>query len=302
MNRSNYIKEIMTIGEFPQAEIDAVLETYNAMLNNAEASEIFEAQVLLYENDVLPDFWAALQLIKKVAEIANVTKETILLAFIVCLTKHLRERYEKAGIEERFYFDVISDIKFKSLECYEVYGIYGTFVPEWFGRFFSMTRYALGRLQFETRYLPSDITINGTTIKKDTLTIAVHIPSGGPLDINECKKSFKLAYEKFLPLFPNGTVIFHCGSWLLAPDNKKLLPPTSNIVKFMDFFQIVPSDGDIEHDFWRIFGTMDFKDASKLPRNNTLQRVYAECAEKGEIPLAGNGIFFMKEGGIINNG
>ena len=255
MSRSNYIKEIMSFGGFPTEEINAVLETYSIISNNCDANLIFEQHVLLYENDVLPDFWAALQMIKKAAEIANASKETTLLAFMVCLTKHLRERYEKAGINETFFNDVISDIKAKSLECDEVYGIYGTFVPEWFGRFFSMTRYALGRLQFETRYLPDEITVNGITIKQDTLTIAVHIPSGAPLDINECKKSFKLAYEKFAPLFPDGKVIFHCISWLLAPDNKKLLPEKSNIVKFMDFFQIVPWNKDIEHDFWRIFGT-----------------------------------------------
>lgn len=296
MNRSNYIKEIMTKGDFPTQEIEDVLKSYNEIVNNSEVGLTFEQLVLLYENDLLPDFWDALQTVKKLAEIAEVAKETALLAFIICLTKHLKERYEKAGIEERFFNDVISDIKFKSLECYQVYGIYGTFVPEWFGRFFSMTRFAFGRLQFETRGLPTDFELDGETIKKGTLAIAVHIPSGGRLDMEECEKSFKLACAKFAPLFTDGKVLFHCISWLLAPDNKKLLPASSNIVKFMDFFKIIPWENDIEHDFWRIFGTMDFKDASKLPRNNTLQRVYAECAEKGEIPFAGNGIFYMKDG------
>ena len=45
----------------------------------------------------------------------------------------------------------LEDMKWKMLECYEIHGVYGNFVGHWYDGFFNLTRFGLGRLQFELR-------------------------------------------------------------------------------------------------------------------------------------------------------
>ena len=110
-------------------------------------------------------------------------------------------RYQRKGIEDTVFDGVIKDIKVKNDECYIVRGVYGTFVEGWFNRYFELTRFAFGRLQFELQYLPEDIIIDSKKILKDTLTIGVHIPSGEPLTLDDCVNSFRMAYDKFACFF-----------------------------------------------------------------------------------------------------
>lgn len=170
-------------------------------------------------------FRGSLERIRKVADISNVREEAALLLYIICLTKHLELLYDNKGYDKKMFDGIIDDIKVKNEECHTVLGIYGTFVPEWFERFFNLTQFALGRLQFEPRYLYADIVFDDKIIKKDTFAIAIHIPSGKPLNIDECRDSLEAAYEMFSPLFGEEPVMFYCDSWLLAPDNRKLLNP-----------------------------------------------------------------------------
>lgn len=298
--RRKYILKLIQSYYFPEKAIKEFLQAYDKIQSCDESNRIFEQQIRIYEHDIMFDYAGAFQNIKNACSISGAREETGVLVFIICLTEHLSQLYQKNNIDSALFDGIIMDIKSKNEECYMMRGVYGTFVNEWFVRFFDLTKFVLGRLQFELRYIPFDIVLDDKKIKKDTLAIGVHIPSGRPLVFEECEESFKAAYDMFLPLFDNDTVIFYCGSWLLAPDNRKLLNPDSNIVKFMDFFRVFPADTSIEHDFWRIFGKQDCSDIKKLPRDNSLRKIYAECAEKGEIPLAGRGIFYMKDRKIIH--
>ena len=83
--------------------------------------------------------------------------------------------------------------------------------------------------------------------------IGIHIPSSGPLDTEECKKSLKRAKEFFGKYFPKYKYsYFRCHSWLLDKKLEEILKCGSNILKFQEMFEIVlsePSDAILRYVF-----------------------------------------------------
>lgn len=65
----------------------------------------------------------------------------------------LRERYAEKGIDEAIFWKSIEDMRWKLHECMDCEEVWGTFVPHWYRGFFEMTRFGLGRFQFEKRTL-----------------------------------------------------------------------------------------------------------------------------------------------------
>ena len=68
-----------------------------------------------------------------------------------CCWEEVKVRYEKKGLPVEIYYKSLEDMKWKMLECYEIHGVYGNFVGHWYDGFFNLTRFGLGRLQFELR-------------------------------------------------------------------------------------------------------------------------------------------------------
>ena len=68
-----------------------------------------------------------------------------------CCWEEVKVRYEKQGLPVEIYYKSLEDMKWKMLECYEIHGVYGNFVGHWYDGFFNLTRFGLGRLQFELR-------------------------------------------------------------------------------------------------------------------------------------------------------
>lgn len=299
-NRKQYIDEFLKEFSFPSGTAEEFNAAYQRIHSIPEADEIFEQQLSIYENDFMFDFYGMLTKIKEAINLSGVREEPAYMMFVVCLTQHLRKLMENKKLPFDLFEGVALDIKAKNDECYNVRGVYGTFVQDWFGRFFNLTRFAIGRLQFEPRYLPEDLDLGDIKLAKGTFCIGIHIPSGRPLNPEKCEESLKRAYDMFLPCFKNNTVIFHCASWMLAPAHRKLLKPDSNLIKFMDmFYRLVPTGKTFQHDFWRIFNTDDYSDVSKLPQDNSLRRTYARIIESGNYPESGKGIIVVKDREIV---
>ena len=295
----NHIIQLTGHYAFPAASTEAFVTAFHTISSNPKARALFDQQVMLYENDVMCSFEGAFSNIKKSAEICGVREETAYGLYLLCLTEHLHHLYMVRGLDDSWYDGVIEDLKVKNDECFLIKGSYGTFVSDWFYKFFELTRFAIGRLQFQPMFMPESNDYNGVLIEEGELSIGIHIPGGKSLNIDECINSLKIAYEVFVPYFSDGVVVFNCFSWLLAPNNKKLLNPESSIVKFGELFNIIPSQQLVDCDFWRIYGREDCSDTASLPRDNSLRKAYALCAERGEIPCAGLGIIRMKDGEII---
>ena len=221
----------------------------------------------------------------------------------------LREKYAERDLPETIFWDSMTDLRAKLVECRAVYGINGSFVASWFHGFFEMTRFALGRLQFEITELSREepYTCRGRSVREDDKLIGMHIPSLGPLTVDLMLDAFKRAYN--FPLFSEvrvpGTdwMPFCCGSYLLYPPHYDFLPPQSNILKFMDCFDIIDySDSEEFNDKWRIFANYKDAEPADLPRDTSLRRAFADRLLAGGKTGHGWGIFFFDGEKILKNG
>jgi hypothetical protein len=102
--------------------------------------------------------------------------------------------------------------------------------------------------------------------------LQLHIPDGSPMDYEQCGESFRLALEFFPRHFPEHQFrAFACSSWLLDAQLQRLLPPTSNLVRFQREMYLLPAPGDGSSMLTTVFGSVP-DDLSRAPRDTTLQR------------------------------
>jgi hypothetical protein len=266
------------------------------MLADPESKAILEKQVALYETDVNRNYGEILSETDKAAEIAGVHKYSAELMIFILFSKHLRALYRERGISDRIWLDSMCDLKWKLWECKAVKGSWGSFVATWFPGFFNLTRFALGRLQFEIVEFDGEYEKNGKKLKKGDKVINVHIPRTlTPLDKESRDDAYSQAAEFFSDMTDGTPIAFVCSSWLLYPEAEKILPAHSNIRGFMADYDIIRSKVDEEgdyHNMWRLFDmdfTGDFKD---YPEDSSLRRAYKKFLLDGNRTGSGYGVFF----------
>ena len=205
-------------------------------------------------------------------------------------TKHLKVIYSKKGLDMQIYKDSVLDLKWKLEECKAVKGICGSFVSPWFCGFFDLSRFALGRLQFEVITTWQDYKKGNVKLERDkSKVINVHIPrTGTPLDKESCDKSYALARAFFKEqVGENGP--FVCYSWLLYPENKNILPPHTNTYRFMSEYDIIGWENNHGEDLWRLFDTEE-KNPDRLPTDSSLRRCYVTHLKNGGKVGCGFGV------------
>ena len=282
---------IWFLGDFAYAAEDAalLLAAYDAVMGNSEAREQFMGAIATYQANIDCDFGALTAQSKKAARLSGVHNHTTDLLLFICLSKHLHSLYAARGIDDTVWHDSMLDLRYKLEECKLIKGVIGTFVAFWFDGWFNLKRFALGRLQFEI----TELGLQYKNFAPNTKVLGVHIPrSGEPLSVEACDESFQMAKRFFKNKFANG-IIFTCCSWLLYPENERILSKKSNIYKFMNRFEIINfGDSETNGDLWRIFDS-DEKNIKLLPRNTSLQKAYAEHLENGGKMGWGLGIIIM---------
>lgn len=217
------------------------------------------------------------------------------LFYVFCMG-HLERRYAEAGLPQRWLDGVAADLLAKLHECHTIHGVWGTYVFHWFPWFFTLQRFAMGRLQFEFRPMHSCVSPDGSLMFCGEPSVNVHIPSGAPLDPDAVEASFQEAAAFYAERFPDRRVLFTCSSWLLFPGHRQMLPPESRIRQFMDFF--TPVSGTIDNgkrNLWRIFGTEQVSDLDALPEKTGLQRAYLRWLRSGKPVGNGIGIRYIQK-------
>ena len=230
---------------------------------------------------------------KEVSKQANVHEYTGDLLFFICLARYMKAHYEKQGLDLTLMHDSLYDLKYKLDECLAVCGICGSFVAGWFPGFFNLTRFALGRLQFEIHEFDNDYQAGKTLITKGTKAINMHIPrSGQPLSKELYEHSFALAKEFYKDIFPQDQPVpFVCHSWLLYPDTAKFVPAHLNTYKFLSEFTVFESHYNDGDDLWRLFDTME-RHPDRLPTDTSLRRAFVQHLKNGGRVGWGFGILF----------
>lgn len=291
-----YVLSFMNELGFDKEAVESLSADIEKIYANEEAKALFAGAADDYERDIHSNYTELREAAKHAGEIVGVHAYSAELLLFICFSKHLRELYRLRCISDRIWFDSMSDLKWKLWECKAVKGIWSSFVAGWFPGFFNLTRFALGRLQFEIVAFDGEYEKNGRSLKKGDKVINVHIPRTlTPLDKESRDDAYAQAAEFFKNMTGGAPIAFVCSSWLLYPEAEKILPAHSNIRGFMADYDMIRSktNGEGEYgDMWRLFD-MDFTgDLNDYPEDSSLRRAYKKFLLDGNRTGSGYGVFF----------
>lgn len=290
MQFREYITAFCGEFEYPAEATEVLSATYNSICQNEDAIIMFNENIELFQKNEFTQKKQELILLDKISELVGVHQYTVHLLYFICLSYHTKALYEQRNIPYKVYYDSMSDLKWKLFECHKLYGIWGSFVAWWFKDFFNLSRFALGRLQYELIPFEYDYPKGG--LSKGDLVLNIHIPSCGRLTKEDCVDSYKKAAEFYKDSFVGRNPAFVCSSWLLFPRHREFLPAKSNILAFMDFFDIIDSHESDDYEvLWRIFNKKYEGSVSDLPQETSLQRAYIDWVSKGNKIGEGVGVF-----------
>ncbi len=277
-----YLEEFFKEFDYTAADTDFLLKAADTIIANDDALHLYEQAIGAYNADHNCDYGAMMSWARQAGGIVGVHNFTAELLLFICLSKKLRERYIAFNLPLSIWHDSMLDLKYKLDECRVVYGICGSFVAGWFPGFFNLTRFALGRLQFELTDIPNDFEGNGIKIAKGQKAINMHIPrSGEPLSKESYEHSFALAKQFYKDTFPvDQPAPFVCHSWLLYPDTAKFVPAHLNTYKFLSEFTIMESSHNNGEDLWRLFDTLE-QHPDRLPADTSLRRAFVAHLKNG---------------------
>lgn len=129
----------------------------------------------------------------------------------------------------------------------------------------------------------------------DDLLVRIHIPRSGDFDRQTILDSYRQAKEVFKTSYPDFPFkAFLCTSWLMSPDLRSILKPTSNILGFQDTFTHIPfsSSGRLVFSFVFPGCANDPASYSQLPEDTSLQRAVKQRYLAGDYIRDGAGFFF----------
>lgn len=294
----SYLQEFFVTYQYQPEGAQSLLAALDQILDHEVLAPVFLGAVEEYARaapEVSEQVSALMQRVHTAVLGTDLCPEAADLLFYLLCMKHLKQRYEDAKLPMAYFRGVADDLRAKLHECYALKGIWGTFVASWFSRWFSLGRFAIGRLQYECIPIPESYCPEGYAHLAGQPAVNVHIPSGRPLICQEIRDSMAAAAAFFAPKFPDGKVLFICHSWLLFPGHLEMLPPSSGIRAFMEEFSVAGAyDDPAGDDLWRIFYTENVRDPEALPQNTSLQRAYVRWLKDGKTPGGGFGLRYIQ--------
>ncbi len=290
--RGEFLANFMIHIEFPKKAQDIFMQLYKRIQGDVDYSKQLCTLSDLFMNREYEKAFEGIDLLASDMEEHSHTMSMLLL--LLCADP-LFNLYQKRGLSESLYWDTMKDLTYKLNECHQVYGIWGVFVRNWYPGFYELSRFALGRMQYEYSEFELDhFEWNGIRVTKGDKVINMHIPSCGSFTEDIRLDSYKKAYEFYKKDFGDKPIPMVCSSWLLFPEHRKILSEDSNIRGFMnDFSYIVGELDDKFEDGWRVFGSDFMKAPKDWPRKTTLQKAYGDHIDMGGKTGSGYGVFFF---------
>lgn len=209
------------------------------------------------------------------------------LAVILTLAVRVKEKYDKAGINEKIYYDTMSDIK---IWCKHS-GNRGLKNYGWLKNHVSFELFRIGRLQFQFYECKNKTLLyNKLPFSYGERLVYIHIPEGEKLDKLKCIEALSMAKDFFECYFPDYIYSYYfCESWLLFEGNKSFMSPESNIISFMSLFTHCYSVAIDVQAIERIFGKRHII-KSKYPQKTDLQKRAVKYMLQGKKLGIGIGI------------
>ena len=294
-NLIKYLREF----DYPENYVNEFLPAMDKLLASKEASSALESYVTEYKRGNL--LWDEIgsAAVKYAPEI-GIHEYTARFLFCTALIPYSYHYFEEKGLGYTEWYDSMIDFKWKVDECVKCYGVIGVFT-DWFKSFFTADRVAFGRLQFNLLDAEYDYNSCQFDIKKGEKLVTIHIPSDTrtPFNRENREAAYKRAAAYFSKILGKNEVIFRCGTWLLHPAHKDILPEASNIRDFANDFEMdqnsfKPDNGS---NIWRLFYVRNYNgDPDSLPEATSLMRTYKKFIKDGGV--TGTMVGFRKE--IVN--
>lgn len=291
-----YVTEFLSAYPYDDEAKAAMLGALSKIEHTDGGSAEISAILALYKASKDCSFSSLLERFRSLAAGAEVKAHVADLLLCILLSGVLRLHYMAQGLSDTLFWDTMWDLYYKAVECKLICGYYGCFVTAWFDRYYNLSRFALGRFQFELDTCKYAYQKDGLSLSVGAPIIGVHIPrSGVSLSREVLDESYALAYAFFKKEFGEAPVAFICNSWLLFERHRDMLPPTSGICRFMGDYDIVRSGFfDDYGEVWRLFDKFYEGDLKRLPADTTLRRAYLSLMERGEKTGWGEGVFFYE--------
>ncbi|MBO5937346.1 MAG: DUF5596 domain-containing protein [Clostridia bacterium] len=214
-------------------------------------------------------------------------KSLLRLGVILNLAVKVKDKYDEANIDEKIYYDTMSDIEIWCRHTnYEGVKNYG-----WLKNHVSFELFRLGRLQFQLYECKNKTLLyNKLPFSYGDKLIYIHIPEGEKLEREKCDESIIEADAFFKRYFPMYHYKYYfCESWLLCDTNRDFMAENSNILKFMDMFEICYNVKVDVQAIERIFGKRKLF-AKNYPENTDLQKRTKAYILGGKNPGIGVGV------------
>ena len=140
-------------------------------------------------------------------------------------------------------------------------------------------------------------------LKPGDPVLGVHIPATSRMDYTRCCRSFARSLPFFKRHFPDFRPrAYTCSSWLLDVQLKDHLSAESNIVRFLNEWNLIPEpDADSKQTVERVFGDVD-SDLNTWPQDTSLQKIMVDHMKKGGHWRMGAGLIIPDSGSFILDG
>lgn len=189
----------------------------------------------------------------------------------------LWQQYQHLGISREVFLATVGCYNRFVGEHMVTYGCYGFDRGFWTVRQLACRLFRIGQLEYE---LSRE---DGRNVVK------LHIPSNAKLELPLLRASWEQAKKFLSATFPEyADAPYVCGSWLLSPNLKDLLPENSRILAFQNNFQLVRSFPDESFREW-VFKNRDITNDA-LTENTSLQRTLKAFVLAGNQFHSGGGI------------
>ena len=177
----------------------------------------------------------------------------------------VRELYAEKGIDDAVYVSTMKCFTRFINEYMTTFGHYGFDRGWWAYRQLAQSIYRLGVLEFEM--------LEGK--------LSVHIPSDAVMTREELDRSYAWARQFFARHYRDYRYEgMYCGTWLLSPVLREMLPAGSKILNFQDDYDIVSVNLESESCMNWVF-KKEYPDIDSLPEDTTLQRAIKNHLKAG---------------------